>query len=269
MKTKHTLSLQLLILIYIKTYLLLPLALLATAFNVSAQQTVNWKKTDTKLPSGDKFVFWQDETSYTQTYYVAQNNPQASDQNDGTKQKPFKTIGRAAELLQPGQQVVIYKGTYRETIEPARGGTDAKHMIAYRAAENEEVIVKGSVVLQPNRWTASTDFWQFYKKKAGDQTPQEANKALNIWQYTFEGDEFEGYNPFGLINILLDREWLDIKRANLTHQLMRRGLLFANGRRLTQVEKLKSLSDSLKSNETLPFWIEHNGMSFSCAATRR
>ena len=54
------------------------------------------------LPDGTAFPFWDDSTDYRATYHVACENPQASDANPGTREKPWRTIGRAAEMLQPG-----------------------------------------------------------------------------------------------------------------------------------------------------------------------
>ena len=70
--------------------------------------------------------------------------PAASDTNLGTAEMPFKTIGRAAELLEPGERVLVASGVYREWVRPARGGTDPEHIISYEAAPGADVVVKGS-----------------------------------------------------------------------------------------------------------------------------
>ncbi len=49
-----------------------------------------------KLPNGGEFKTWKEQTVYTKTYYVDQNNSQASDDNIGSKGKPFLTINKAA-----------------------------------------------------------------------------------------------------------------------------------------------------------------------------
>ena len=48
------------------------------------------------LPSGSPFAFWDDETSYDRIYHVAAGHPDASDDNAGTAESPFLTIGAAA-----------------------------------------------------------------------------------------------------------------------------------------------------------------------------
>ncbi len=67
-------------------------------------------------------AFWDDRTRYETVYYVAREHPDCDDANPGTADRPWATIGRAAEVLQPGQKVVIHAGIYREQVQPARGG---------------------------------------------------------------------------------------------------------------------------------------------------
>ncbi len=69
------------------------------------------------LPDGTFFPFWEDQTVYRKIYHVAGRHPQASDANPGTSEKPFKTINRAAEVLEPGEKVIVHEGIYRECVE--------------------------------------------------------------------------------------------------------------------------------------------------------
>jgi hypothetical protein len=75
------------------------------------------------LPDGREFVSWEKQLQFTKTYYVDNRNPRAADSNPGTKEQPFLTINKAAQVLQPGERVVIMTGVYRERVDPARGGT--------------------------------------------------------------------------------------------------------------------------------------------------
>jgi len=59
------------------------------------------------------------------TYYVS---PSGSDNNPGTLDQPWKTIKKANLALQAGDTVYIRQGTYHETIEPARSGSDGKYI---------------------------------------------------------------------------------------------------------------------------------------------
>ncbi len=65
-------------------------------------------------------------TSWAATYYVDASNPSARDTNAGTQAQPWKTIGKATGLLQPGDTVYIKAGVYRELVILSKKGTAAK-----------------------------------------------------------------------------------------------------------------------------------------------
>ena len=44
------------------------------------------------------------------------------DTNDGSALKPFRTINFAAQIAEAGDVITVHAGTYRERIDPARGG---------------------------------------------------------------------------------------------------------------------------------------------------
>jgi hypothetical protein len=48
---------------------------------------------------------------------------QGNDTNPGTRKSPLRTIQRAADLAQPGDTITVHAGTYRERVNPPRGGT--------------------------------------------------------------------------------------------------------------------------------------------------
>ena len=60
------------------------------------------------------------------TYYVA---PTGADANDGSSARPFKTIQRAADIVNPGDTVIVRKGTYTDpksdgfVVRVSRSGT--------------------------------------------------------------------------------------------------------------------------------------------------
>jgi len=93
------------------------------------------------MPNGQPFEYWTDETAYTKTYHVACGHPGAGDDKDGSAERPFATISRAAELLQPGEKVIVHEGVYRECVRPARGGDGPDRMIAYEAAAGEKIVI--------------------------------------------------------------------------------------------------------------------------------
>ena len=62
------------------------------------------------LPDGSEFKSWREQTIYTRTYYVDQSHLRACDDNDGSEEKPFLTINKAAQTIQAGEKVVVKSG---------------------------------------------------------------------------------------------------------------------------------------------------------------
>ena len=77
------------------------------------------------------------------TYEVAQRNPQASDDGDGTRERPWKTISRAAAKVAPGDTVVIRDGTYREQVVCKTSGTE-QAPIRFEASPGARVVLTGA-----------------------------------------------------------------------------------------------------------------------------
>ena len=99
------------------------------------------------MPKRKKYVpnAWE---SMGKTYYVARNNPRASDDNPGTKSLPFKTISKAAAVADMYDKVVIDKGIYREQVPLLRHGHryQPRSLIVFKAAPGRKVYLKGSDV---------------------------------------------------------------------------------------------------------------------------
>jgi hypothetical protein len=76
-------------------------------------------------------------------YSVAQLHPAASDDNPGSTDQPFKTIGAAAKLVKPGDTVLIGTGVYREFVKIETSGTAAAP-ITFRAAPMARVELTGA-----------------------------------------------------------------------------------------------------------------------------
>ena len=94
---------------------------------------------------------------------------------------------RAAEVLQPGERVIIGEGVYRECVRPARGGTGPGAIISYEAAPGAKVIIKGS------EWLKTP--WD-----VGPSTSYEAAPIEKIWMVNLPPELFIGYNPFAIPN---------------------------------------------------------------------
>lgn len=70
--------------------------------------------------------------------------PNGNDANDGSAARPLRTISAAAKLAQPGDVVMVHAGTYREQVDPPRGGESDQKRITYQAAPGEKVVITGS-----------------------------------------------------------------------------------------------------------------------------
>jgi len=74
------------------------------------------------------------------TYFVATGG---SDANPGAAERPFRSIQRAAKVMQPGDTCLVRGGLYRETVRPARSGEEGKP-ITFAAYGGESVVVSGA-----------------------------------------------------------------------------------------------------------------------------
>lgn len=192
-----------------------------------------------RLPDGTEQVSWEQPLTFSRTYCVDNGSARADDNGPGSSDRPFRTIGKAAEVLQPGERVVIASGTYREWVRPARGGDGPGKMISYEAAPGAKVSIKGSEVLKEG-WTQDP-VNVFRRPGAPSGTPAPPPPALT-WGYTFTGAMFpDAYNPFALASVAGDRAWLDTKVSDMGPYFRRRGLVFADGKPLEPVEVQREL----------------------------
>lgn len=129
------------------------------------------------------------------------------DSDGGSAAFPFRTISKAALVAEPRDVVIVHGGTYREWINPYRGGESDSIRIVYRAAEGEKVEIKGSEVV--SGWV---------KDKNG------------LWKVTLPDSFFGNYNPF------LDTVYGDwFNRQGRVHHT---GDVFLNGKSLYEMENL-------------------------------
>ena len=77
--------------------------------------------------------------AFAAEYYVSEAG---SDDGPGSLDKPFRTIQRAAEKMEPGDVCLVRGGIYRETVRPPRGGEPGKP-IRFRAYPGETVTLSG------------------------------------------------------------------------------------------------------------------------------
>ena len=205
-------------------------------------------QTDT-LADGNSFLFWERETNYTKTLYVAQQAPNASDDNDGSKDAPFKTIQAAANVAEPGTHILIGPGEYHECVSPERGGDGPDSMICYEAEEMGTVIIKASEEVTAFE---KSEGWRLWTMSPDEQ--KDSNKK--IYAHHLDPDMFRGYNPFCAVNILHDRLFIEYDKTDMTPYLNRRGMIFCDGKPLKQVAlyNMMSLEDGT-------YWVEANGQT--------
>jgi alpha-L-fucosidase len=189
-----------------------------------------------RLPDASEFTTWEaPATAFTRTYFVRGSDPRASDANPGTEARPFATVNRAAQVLQPGERVVVGPGIYRERIRPARGGSGPTRTISYEAEPGAQVILRGSRVFAVG-WTR------------GEGTPS------NLWSARLHETLFDGYPPFALPNVTEKQfesmDWAQPQRGKVPFTLVR-GLVFQDGRRLTQMAESSALATNAGA-----FWVD-------------
>jgi len=209
------------------------------------------------LPDGSMFEFWERDREWNRTLYVSCEDPAASDENDGSESAPYKTISRAAALVQPGTRVMIHGGIYRECVQPACGGTDPAHMVSFEACEGEKVFVRASE--QVTDFAVSSG-WKLiplpeFSKEAGKGSGSKEH-GCRIWTHALDPDMFRGYNPFCAVNILHDRLFIEYDKTDMTTYLNRRGCIFCDGQPLRQVPLYHMLGEADNT-----YWVEANGQT--------
>ena len=133
------------------------------------------------------------------------------DTNKGTAKAPFQTISKAAEVAQPGDVITVHEGTYRERINPLRGGESDQKRIVYQVTPGEKIVIKGSEVIK-GWWKVQNDTWKV-------AIPNSFFGDFNPYSDLIHGDWF---NPKGRDHhtgaVYLDGHWLT-EAANLNDVL--------------------------------------------------
>lgn len=143
-----------------------------------------------------------------------------NDSNDGTPERPLRTISAAAQLAQPGDTVIVHAGIYREEVAPPRGGLSDEQRITYQAAPNEQVEIRGSEVIKG--WT----------KVEGD-----------VWQVVIPNTFFGNFNPYADV---IKGDWFS-PRGRVHHT----GAVYLNGEWLAEAA---SKEDLFKPSSGLRWW---------------
>lgn len=139
-------------------------------------------------------------------WVVAQAHPAADDAGPGTADRPFRRIAPAAAAAEPGDVVLVHAGVYRERVSPARGG-EPERPIVYTAAPGETVVVTGSEIV------------------------------------AVAGRTSEGWDVLPLSGLPFEARWHPFRTPILRLAGLNCGLVFADGRRLTQARAATELVD--------------------------
>jgi hypothetical protein len=149
-----------------------------------------------------------------------------SDQADGSEDRPFGTINRAADLAMPGDTVVVHGGEYREWVQPRRGGLSELRRITYTAAPGEHVMIKGSE--QVTGWDRLNG---------------------NVWMVAVPNTLFGSFNPFAEE---IEGDWI-VYPDKLTPK-KHLGDVYLNGTSFYEVLTLDEVSDPPLRSEVIDDW---------------
>lgn len=133
---------------------------------------------------------------------------------NGTKTQPFQSIQEAANLAQPGDEVLVYPGTYREAVDPVNAGTPDKR-ITYRS------VVKGGAHITGSEKIAC---WEHLNG--------------SVWTARVPNRLFGSFHPF---QELISGDWYI---ASITAHL---GDVFLNEKSMYEVLSLEEVNNPRKS----------------------
>jgi hypothetical protein len=152
-------------------------------------------------------IFFATATGAFREFHVSKNG---NDAQDGSATRPLRTISAAVARAFPGDTITVHAGTYREWVNPIRGGVNDTLRIVYRAATGDTVHIKGSEIVTG---------WQ--KQPGG------------VWKVVIPHSFFRDYNPF-VDSVTGD--WFN--RKGRKHHT---GDVFLNGKSLYEKETLEKV----------------------------
>ena len=151
---------------------------------------------------------------------------QGSDLREGSINNPFRTISKAASVAVAGDTVIVHAGVYREWVKPENAGESDSKRIIYKAADGENVVIKGSEHIQTwKRVEAST------------------------WKCEIDNAVFGDYNPY---EVAIEGDWFLHPENHKVHA----GEVYLNGKSFYESPDLEGvINPRLTSEDLKPSWL--------------
>lgn len=137
---------------------------------------------------------------------------------NGTQESPFKHINDAAKIAEPGDEILVAPGIYREYVDPQTAGTKESR-ITYRSTEPLGAIITGA---------EKAVGWKHYEG--------------NVWVLKIDNNVFGNYNPY---TTLIKGDWYFGPFVRHT------GAVYLNDRQLYETQ---TLEDCIKGETYIHSW---------------
>lgn len=158
-------------------------------------------------------------------YHVALNG---NDYAQGSKEYPFRTISKAAQIAETGDKIIVHEGEYREWVKPAHSGYSEISRITYEAAEGEKVVIKGSERIQN---------WELVEG--------------TVWKAVVPNRLFGDYNPY---KESLYGDWFLYPEDGTVHA----GDVYLNGKSFYEARSLDEVKNPvIRKTGFNPPWTNH------------
>ena len=135
-------------------------------------------------------------------------------QGNGSKDRPFGSISCAAAVAQPGDEVLVAPGVYREYVDPVNAGREDARIV-YKSTEKNGAVITGAELLEG---------W----KKDG-----------KIWYACVDNSIFGAYNPY---TTYVYGDWYFAGKSKHT------GAVFLNDRMLYEAASIEECIEGGKSS---------------------
>ncbi len=141
------------------------------------------------------------------TYFV---NANSGENGNGTKDAPFNSIQAAAEIAQPGDEVIVAPGIYREYVNPKHSGTK-EAPIVYRSETPKAAHITGAESVK--NWTLLEG---------------------NVFTTRVSNKIFGNYNPY---TTLISGDWF------IAYMIAHTGDVYLNGKSMYEVQELEKVKN--------------------------